>query len=206
MRIEYIGHSCFKVSSNGYCVILDPYAGDTVPGLAPVAETANRVLCSHRHPDHCGTECVTLADTDACSIKVTAIDSFHDEVQGAKRGANIIHLLDDGAARLAHLGDLGCALTAEQIELLRNVDVLLIPVGGFFTIDAQQAAEIVHQLQPRMVIPMHYRSEAIGYDVIDTVDSFVKRMESVTLCGGSCVDTEEAPQSRVLVLQPRNRR
>lgn len=203
MQIEYIGHSCFLLQGSGYRLILDPYAAGTVPGLSPVAETADVVLCSHGHPDHCGVEHITVSGA-AVPVKITAIPSYHDEVQGAKRGENTIHLIEDGITRVAHLGDLGCELTDQQAVQLQNLDVLMIPVGGFFTINAAQAAEIVEQLRPRVVIPMHYRQDSIGYDVIDTVTAFADRMDSVEQRSGSSMDTAEQYAHFVLILQPRN--
>ena len=112
--------------------------------------------------------------------------------------------MDDGSVRAAHLGDLGCGLTAEQKEQLKGLDALMIPVGGFYTIDAVQAKAIVDELQSKVVIPMHYRSEAFGYDVLGTVDDFTELFELVVEYPGNALEvTEEtAPHTAVLVLEP----
>ena len=171
MKITWNGHSCFTLSTSDGTVVMDPYEDQSVPGYQPLKLTADLVLCSHEHSDHNGRQCVALSGK-ACSVEVETIASWHDEVNGAKRGNNTIHILNAEGMRVAHLGDLGCALSAEQVSLLQNLDVLMIPVGGFFTIDAKQAAEIVRQLSPRVVIPMHYRQGIHGYPVIATVRKF----------------------------------
>lgn len=204
MKITWIGHSCFKVESQGYQIVLDPYTDGSVPGLKPVREEADQVLCSHEHGDHAGRDCVKLKESKEDIIHVTRIESYHDEVQGAKRGKNTIHILSDGDTRIAHLGDLGCMPEEYQMAMLRNMDVLLIPVGGFFTIDAKTAADLVHQLKPKKVIPMHYSSEQFGYDVLDTVNVFAEQMDSLTMMEGSVYDTESEVQVQVLVLHPLN--
>ena len=171
MKITWNGHSCFTVSTADGTAVLDPYADQSVPGYRPLKLTADLVLCSHEHSDHNGRACVALSGKP-CSITVEEIASWHDEAEGAKRGPNTIHVLGAEGMRIAHLGDLGCELSEEQIGLLQNLDVLMIPVGGFFTIDAGQAVEIVRQLQPRVVIPMHYRQGMHGYPVIATLRKF----------------------------------
>ena len=171
MKITWNGHSCFTLSTADGTAVLDPYADLSVPGYKPLKLTADLVLCSHGHSDHNGSQCVALSGKP-CSITVETIASWHDDAEGAKRGDNTIHVLGTEGMRIAHLGDLGCELSAEQINLLQDLDVLMIPVGGFFTIDAEQAAEIIRQLQPRVVIPMHYRQGIHGYPVIATVRKF----------------------------------
>ena len=171
MKITWNGHSCFTLSTSDGTVVMDPYEDQSVPGYQPLKLTADLVLCSHEHSDHNGRECVSLSGKP-CGIGVETVASWHDDAKGAKRGPNTIHILTAEGMRIAHLGDLGCELSEEQIERLQNLDVLMVPVGGFFTINAVQAAEIVRQLQPRVVIPMHYRERGHGYPVIATVKKF----------------------------------
>ena len=134
MKLTWLGHSCFKMESNGYTVILDPYEDDYVPGLAPVRETADAVFCSHEHSDHNGRETVTLKQDGVLSpFTITEIHTWHDDARGTKRGSNCIRIFDDGTYRVAHLGDLGCELEPEQIEQLKGLDAVMIPVGGFYT-------------------------------------------------------------------------
>ena len=128
MTITYLGHSCFKIESKGFSIILDPYQDGKVPGYKPLRETADQVLCSHGHGDHCGTENVTLREGAESPFTVETIHTWHDDQQGALRGEDTIHILDDGQCRVAHLGDLGCEPTPEQREELKGLTALLIPV------------------------------------------------------------------------------
>ncbi len=206
MKITWIGHSCFKIESNGYTVIIDPYEDGYVPGLKPLKECADMVLCSHEHGDHNARSLIEITEGRTCPITVEKIESWHDEVKGAKRGQNIIHIITDRDVRIAHLGDLGCELEDEQIEKLKGLDVCLIPVGGHYTIDGKQAAQLVHQIQPKVVIPMHYRDSiaGFGFDVISTVNDFTENMDSVIALEESGISTDQLPKAQVVVLTPRD--
>ena len=206
MKLTWIGHACFKIESNGYTLILDPYADGYVPGLKPLRENADMVLCSHEHGDHNAKDLIEITEGESSPFTITTIDTFHDEVQGAKRGLDTIHIIDDGSFRIAHLGDLGCELEEDQIELLKNLDVCMIPVGGHYTIDGKQAAELVHRIQPRIVIPMHYRDDkaGFGFDVISTVEDFAESMDSVVRLDQSTISMGELPDAQVIILSPRD--
>ncbi len=207
MKITWIGHSCFKIEKEDYAIVVDPYEDGSVPGLKPVRENADLVLCSHEHADHNFRGGVTLSGRTKMPFSIEKISTWHDEVKGAKRGNNQIFIIDDGENRIAHLGDLGCELMPDQLQKLWNLDAVMIPVGGFYTIDARQAAGLVRRLKPRIVIPMHYRSDRdqYGYDVIGTVDEFTELMDSVTTIPGSEIETASALRAQVVVLQPKNR-
>ena len=204
MKITWLGHSCFAVESQGYRIVLDPYKDGSVPGLAPVREEADQVLCSHGHGDHCGTEGVSLRQDGSSPFTVETIDTWHDDKNGAKRGPNTIHILSDGQCRVAHLGDLGCDLTPEQKEKLRNLTALLIPVGGHFTIDAVHAQRLADELSPAVVVPMHYRQADVGYDVIGTVDQFTKLCDDVAAYPGSELELTPQISRQTAVLKPQN--
>ena len=206
MNITWIGHSCFKIESGDFTLIFDPYEDGYVPGLKPLRETADMVLCSHDHGDHNAKDLVELKEGQSCPFTVTTIETFHDEVKGAKRGPDTIHILDDGNVRIAHLGDLGCELEEGQIEQLKGVDVCLIPVGGYYTIDGRQAAELVHLIQPRVVIPMHYRDDkaGFGFDVISTVEDFAERMDSVIRLEQNSISMNDLPDAQAVILSPRD--
>ena len=171
MKITWYGHSCFKIETDAGSVILDPFQDGTVPGYAPLRLCADLVLCSHEHSDHNGRSCVEISG-EPCAVKVDKIETWHDDARGAKRGKNTIHSLSAEDMRLIHLGDLGCALTEKQVETLKDADALLIPIGGYYTIDTEQALAIAEQLRPRVVIPMHYRDARHGFPVISTADAF----------------------------------
>ncbi len=206
MKITYIGHSCFKIEKDGYALITDPYEPGYVPGLLPVSESAHKVLCSHEHGDHNAVSEVQMLTEDRqnCPFKIEVLPTYHDEVKGAKRGKNQIFLISDGEQRLAHLGDLGCELEIEQKEKLRGLDVLMIPIGGYYTIDGKQATDLVCELKPRIVIPMHYRDDQAGYgfDVIDTVNGFTEFVDDVVTIPGSEIDTDGELPAQVVVMQP----
>ena len=207
MKIIWIGHSCFRIEQDGYAIIIDPYEDGSVQGIGPVREKADLVLCSHEHGDHNARKVVTLSGTDEKELPftVTRLETYHDDVKGAKRGPNTIHVISDAKARIAHMGDLGCEPTAEQMEMLQGLDVMLVRVGGFFTIYAKQAADLAGKLEPKVVVPMHYRSinKGFGFDVLGTVEEFTKKMSEVKILTGSELDTEALPQAKVAVLQPK---
>ncbi len=178
IQLRWLGHSCFRAECNGCSLVLDPFAPGSVPGLRDIDEQANQVLCSHEHHDHNCREAVQLLPCPGqLPLGVTALPSFHDSSQGSQRGGNIIHLLEGGGVRVAHMGDIGCMPSPEVIEALRGVDAMLLPVGGHYTVGPQEAMEIVKATEPRVVIPMHYRSPDFGFDVIGPVEDFL------ALCG-----------------------
>ena len=194
MPITWCGHACFLLESSCGSVVFDPYAPGKVPGWELPALTADKVVCSHGHADHNWAEGVKLTGR-AFSGRLTQIPSFHDDRRGALRGDNLITLVEAEDLRVVHMGDIGCALTAEQIDALGRVDVLMIPVGGHYTVDAAQAREIAKALGAAIVIPMHYRGRGFGYDVIGTVEPFLKLAGNVKELAGMsyAVDLADAP-------------
>ena len=126
--------------------------------------------------------------------------SWHDEVQGAKRGPNTMRIFSAEGLRVAHLGDLGCGLTPEQAEALSGLDALLIPVGGFYTIDAGQAKAVVDQLKPRVVVPMHYRGKDFGYEVIGSVEDFLALQSGVVRYEGNVLELTQDTPAQTAVL------
>ena len=204
ITITWHGHSCFSVSADGYSIVLDPYAPDSVPGLPPLSLSASQVLCSHGHSDHGYTDAVDLsAGKQGSPFTVTVIQTFHDDQNGSLRGENRIHILEADDLRIAHLGDLGCTLEPGQMELLKDLDAIMIPVGGYYTIDAAQAMALVEAVKPRIVIPMHYRSDTFGYDVIGRLEDYTKLCRDVvTYASASMVLEKDTPaQTAVLSLQ-----
>ena len=169
MKLIWNGHSCFTLATEAGTLVIDPYEDGSVPGLSPLHLEADAVYCSHEHRDHGNRAAVALSGKP-CAVEVEELATWHDEVQGAKRGPNTMRIFSAEGLRVAHLGDLGCGLTPEQAEALSGLDALLIPVGGFYTIDAGQAKAVVDQLKPRVVVPMHYRGKDFGYEVIGPVE------------------------------------
>ncbi len=198
MKLIWYGHSCFKLESAEGTAVLDPYAPGSVPGLALPELEADLVLCSHAHRDHGCAEAVRLSGKTA-ALKVRKIACFHDELHGSLRGENVIHVIEAEGLRIAHLGDLGHMLSGAQLEALGRPDVLLIPVGGHYTIGPETAAALARAVGARITVPMHYRGEGFGYEVIGPVEDFCARMEGVRRADGSVFDpVREAPGVLVL--------
>ena len=194
MNITWIGHSCFKIENDGFIIVTDPYVPGSVPGLKDVDETAQLVCCSHEHADHAYRDGIKIVTCGESAPDIQKISSWHDEVKGAKRGPNTIHVFDFEGKRVVHMGDIGCDLNDYEISMLQGADILLIPVGGYYTIGAEQAAEMVKKLKAGIVIPMHYRDDTLhfGYDVIGTVDQFLDAFgENVILEERCSVNTED---------------
>ena len=170
MKITWLGHACFLLESEGYRVILDPCKG--VPGVKDTAGKSDAVYCSHGHFDHCYTDELHISHKTPSPFTVREIASFHDDALGAKRGENTIHALTADGITVVHLGDLGHLLSAEQIAAIGTCDVLLIPIGGTYTLDIAQAKQVAEQLRPRVIVPMHYRRGEMGFEVLQTVEEF----------------------------------
>lgn len=201
LTITWHGHSCFTISCNGYDVVLDPYAPGSVPGLPELSLTADMVLCSHEHSDHGYTQAVRIRENGPENpFQITKIDTFHDDASGSMRGPNRIHILEAGGLKAVHLGDLGCGLTAMQADLLKKPDVLLIPVGGYYTIDASQAAEIVERLSPRVTVPMHYRSDTFGYPVIGRLEEYTSRCSNEIIYDTNVLTVDERTRVQTAIL------
>lgn len=200
MKITWYGHSCFKVSFDGGSVVFDPYADGSVPGWTLPQLSADAVLCSHRHDDHAGAGKVTLSGREP-DCKVETVECFHDAEHGAKRGANTIHILTADGVRVAHLGDLGHEPDEAQLAAIGAPDVLLIPVGGFYTIDAATAAAVAEKIGARITVPMHYRGEGFGYDVIGTVEEFTALRKDVLRADTNSFDPAEYKDRVTLVLK-----
>lgn len=203
MKLTWNGHSCFTLETEEGSVVLDPYADGKVPGLAPLRLTADLVLCSHEHADHNAREVVALTGK-APAFGVETISTFHDPEQGALRGKNTIHIISAEGMRVAHLGDLGCELTPQQMEQLRGVDVLMIPVGGYYTIDAHQASTIATNLFAKIVVPMHYRSATngyrFGYDVLGLLGNFTSLRPDVVQYKGNSMEITKQTPGQIAVL------
>lgn len=172
-HITWYGHSCFQIELAGGSIVIDPYTTGSVPGLRLPDLTADAVHASHRHSDHSGTDCV-LTSGKPLPFTVREVASTHDRGGDMSWQNNTILVIEGEGLRLVHLGDQGCVLTPEQVEEIGRPDLLMVPVGGFCTVGGREARQIAAQLEPTVIVPMHYRSENIGFDVIDTVDEFLK--------------------------------
>ena len=199
MKITWHGHSCFSLETAAGTLVLDPYLDNYVPGLSPLKLTADQVLCSHGHGDHGAAQLVPLSGRPT-PFEVETLDTFHDPEQGTLRGKNTVHILSAEGLRVAHLGDLGCMPTPEQVETLKGLDAVLIPVGGFYTIDAAQAKALVDDINPRVVVPMHYRSDSFGFDVLGTVEDYAALCGNVVRHPGNTLElTADTPAQTALL-------
>jgi L-ascorbate metabolism protein UlaG (beta-lactamase superfamily) len=184
MTIQWYGQSCFKISSTGghLTLITDPF--DKSVGLSPPRVSADIVTVSHDHFDHNNIKAISgdpflvnsPGEYEVKGIKIIGVSSFHDENKGEERGQNTIYLIEMDGLKLCHLGDFGEEkLTPNQLEALNSVDILFMPVGGVFTIDAAKAGKIAKQVEPAIIIPMHYKIKGLQID-LEKVDRFVKEM------------------------------
>ncbi|MEK7097348.1 MAG: MBL fold metallo-hydrolase [Patescibacteria group bacterium] len=185
MYITWLGHSCFKLQdktgSDAVTVVTDPF--DKTIGLKVPSLEADIVTISHDHYNHNNKSAIrgtpfivdAAGEYDIKGVAIEGVDSYHDEKEGKERGKNVIYRITIDDIKVVHLGDLGQILDAKQLEELEGTDILLIPVGGTYNLNAKQAVEVISQIEPRIVIPMHYKVEGLKLD-IDGVDKFVKEL------------------------------
>jgi L-ascorbate metabolism protein UlaG (beta-lactamase superfamily) len=186
MEITWLGQSCFRIKSTHGIVITDPYSPETGYTLGKI--TARIVTVSHAHHDHNYTQGISgefkvidrPGEYEVSDILIFGVATFHDAEQGKQRGKNVVYRIETDDLSVCHLGDLGHTLNAAQIEQLQNCDVLLIPVGGTYTINGTAATEIVRQLTPRVVIPMHYKTPQSN-PALEPVDRFLQEMGASTV-------------------------
>ena len=198
MKIQWLGHSCFKLTeSTGTTVVTDPY--DSYIGFKMEPVSANIVTMSHKHKDHSAASNVSGNPTliegvgawEIGGVGVTGLKSYHDNDQGAKRGENTIYCFRMDGIDICHMGDIGQEMNVLLGESIGTVNVLMIPVGGNYTVDAEQAKEYVDFLMPDIVIPMHYKTENSELD-IDDVDAFINLFdeEQVVYVEGETIELD----------------
>lgn len=186
MDITWHGQSCFSLKGKAASVAVDPFADI---GLKDPKLQADILLISHDHFDHSNRKAVSAppggsdpyvidlpGEYEAHGVMIEGLPTFHDDKEGADRGRNIVYSFRLDGVHFVHLGDLGHALSDEVVEKLGDIDVLFIPAGGHFTIDAKQAAGVVKQLQPRLTVPMHYQVPGLKVKELDSVDAFLKEV------------------------------
>jgi L-ascorbate metabolism protein UlaG (beta-lactamase superfamily) len=185
MYITWLGQSCFKlqdkIGSDGVMLVMDPYADEF--GLKMPRFEADIVTVSHDHHDHNNLVAIrgnpyiinTAGEYEVKSVFIEGVEAWHDEKNGAERGKNIIYRVEMEDISVTHLGDLGHVLETKQLEKLEGTDILLIPVGGKYTINAAKAVEVISQIEPRIIIPMHYKVPGLKVD-IEGVEKFIKEL------------------------------
>ena len=172
MKLTWLGHSCFLLEQDGYRLVTDPYTG--VEGYPPLSVSAHAVCCSHHHFDHDAVDAVTALPPVKSPFTVREVETCHDEQGGALRGSNTVRVFTAGGVSVAHLGDLGHQLSAEQLDAIGSVDAVLVPVGGVYTVDAAGAKAVCDALRPRCVIPMHYHHAPFGLPNVAGVEHFLR--------------------------------
>ncbi len=187
MEIKWLGQSCFRIKGKYTTIITDPFSDDI--GYSLGKQKAEIVTVSHQHSDHNNTDAIDgnpkkvtgpgeyeiIGGNDKDAVIILGIATFHDNAGGQKLGNNTVYLMEIDELSVCHLGDLGHILTDEQVEELGHIDILMVPVGGKTTLDAQAAAELVRKLEPSVVIPMHYKTDAVSME-LDPVDRFLKEI------------------------------
>jgi L-ascorbate metabolism protein UlaG (beta-lactamase superfamily) len=185
MKIKWLAHAAFLITADsGSRIITDPYVTNERFRHGDITETAEIVTVSHSHFDHSNVAAVkgnpqVVKDSGIYKdIKIKGIATAHDEAGGSERGPNIIFCFDVDGVNICHCGDLGHVLTETQVKAIGTVDVLMIPVGGGPTLDAATADKVIEQLKPKIILPMHYRTEKISFPL--GVEDFIKRKNNVT--------------------------
>lgn len=211
MKIKWLGHASFLITSDsGVRIITDPYEPNDRLRYGEIKESAEIVTVSHDHSDHGnvaavkGNPQVVKGDAEVEGIKFKGIPTFHDAAGGKERGKNTIFCFEVDGVKVCHLGDLGHELTAGQVAQTGAVDVLLLPVGGFYTIDASVASRVVEQLKPRIVIPMHFKNKKCGFPIAG-VEEFLSGKKDVNQPDASEVELKagELPEAtQIIVLKP----
>jgi L-ascorbate metabolism protein UlaG (beta-lactamase superfamily) len=213
LKIKWLGHSAFLITSDkGIRIITDPYKTGGELSYGEIKETADVVTVSHEHYDHNNVDSINgnpqvYRGPDAAEIKgvkFSSIAAFHDDRQGKQRSVNTIICMDIDGMHICHLGDLGHLLSPQQIAQVGKIDVLLIPVGGYYTIDAAVATRISDALKPKFVIPMHFKNDRCAYPITPVTD-FLRDKKNVKLVDKSEVEfkAESLPvTTQIVVLTP----
>ena len=210
MKVKFLGHSCFVITSNtGTKIMTDPYNTGEEFKLSEIKESADIVTVSHDHPDHNNTAAiqgnprVLKGSAKLNRIEFMVVQSYHDEAGGKERGGNLIFTFEVDGIKICHLGDLGHQLDDSQLSVIGKVDILIVPVGGGFTIDGAGATEVCKQINPKVIIPMHYKTAGLPF--LADVQEFLNGKDNVTLSAVSEVEfTQESlpVKSQIIVLKP----
>ena len=188
MDITYLGHSSFKLKGRSASLITDPFSSDMV-GIKFPKNSAEIVTISHQHEDHNNIAAISdikkiidgPGEYEISGVSVIGVSVYHDDKKGAERGKNTIYIIEMDEVRSVHLGDIGHTLSEDIIEELGTVDILMIPVGGVYTINSTQAAEMVRAIEPNIVIPMHYKVDGMNESTFGNLAKLEEFMDQVNL-------------------------
>ncbi len=213
MKVKWLGHACFLITSEaGLKIITDPYIEGSGIKYSPVNESADIVTVSHDHFDHNNVsavkgnpEVVKGSGTKTVKgVQFKGVPTYHDESKGSQRGNNIVFCFTMDGVKICHLGDLGHSLSKQEITEIGNVDVLLVPVGGFFTIDSKVATQVCESLRPKVIIPMHFKTSKLDFPIAQ-VDDFLAGKPNVKKLNTNEVEFKASglpTTSEIIVLQP----
>ena len=212
MKIKWLGHVSFLITSDaGIRIITDPYMPNERLNYDEIKELADIVTVSHEHSDHNNVAAVggdpeiVKGTAEVKEIKFNGIPTYHDEASGSQRGNNTIFCFEVDGIRICHLGDLGHRLGDKEVAELDSVDIVLIPVGGNYTIDAKVATEVCGKLAPKVIIPMHYRNERCSSFPVAGVDEFLQGKAGVSRLDSSEVEFKQGElpaTTQIIVLKP----
>ncbi|MFC1977634.1 MBL fold metallo-hydrolase [Chloroflexota bacterium] len=212
MKIKWLGHATFLIISNtGTRIITDPYAPNERLTYGEIKESADIVTVSHEHFDHNnvaavgGNPEVVRGAAKVKGIEFKGISTYHDDTDGTQRGSNIIFCFEVDGVMICHLGDLGHPLSDKQVAEVGKVDILLIPVGGNYTIDAKVATEVASKLAPKVIIPMHFQNERCPGFPVSGVDEFLQDKAGVSRLDASETEFKQGElpaTAQIVVLKP----
>jgi len=186
MEITWLGQSCFKIQGKETTIVIDPY--DPKLGLKlPKKLSADLLLVTHDHYDHNYIKGVsgdpylinTPGEFEARGTLVTGIELYHDKTQGSERGKTTAYVIELDGIKICHLGDIGQNLSDEEVEKLGDIDILMIPVGGVYTINAEEAAKIIGEIEPKIIIPMHYKIPCL-VEPLESIEKFTEKVKAKT--------------------------
>ncbi len=211
MKIKWLGHASFMITSEaGIKIITDPYAPNERLTYGEIKESADIVTVSHEHGDHNNVAAVrgkpeiVRGTAKVKGREFKGIPCYHDDGRGQQRGSNTILCFEVDGIRVCHLGDLGHQLNDKQVAELGSVDILLIPVGGSYTIDAKVASQLCDKLKPKVIIPMHFRNDKCAFPIAG-VDEFLKGKKNVSRLDASEVEFKQGKlpaTTKTVVLKP----
>lgn len=190
MKITYLGHACFKVEGKDVSVVFDPYAEGSVPGLSKIDVESDVVLCSHEHADHNAKELVKLSGKEV-ALDIETVVVPHDDADGSLRGMNNISIVYMDGKKVIHYGDIGRDLLDDEVSKLSDADVIMIPCGGHYTIDALQAKKIIEETNPKLTILMHYHKGNVGYDVLSDIETIKDNIPNIQEVEFDTIDADD---------------
>jgi L-ascorbate metabolism protein UlaG (beta-lactamase superfamily) len=183
MDIYFYGQAMFKLKGKTATVFVDPYKEEFTGLKLPKDLSASVAISTHDHDDHNNLDQITEAvlkitgpgEYEVGGVSITGVSTYHDKEKGAQRGRNTVYNISVDGLNIVHLGDLGHTLSESEIEEIGATDILLVPVGSVYTIDAKTASDVVSQLEPKIVIPMHYLLPGLKFE-LEPVENFLKEM------------------------------